>query len=96
MLPCHGGTIDPVVLERNIAWIEAVSAVIVCREGHRVEEAELIAHARDRLAYYKVPKRIIFVDSLPRNASGKILKRELRRIHGETEAAFVTDAPQEP
>ena len=76
-------------------WIEAVSAVIVCREGHRVEEKELIAHVRDRLAYYKVPKRIIFVDTLPRNASGKILKRELRRIHGETEAAFVTDAPQE-
>ena len=52
-------------------WIEAVSAVIVCREGHRVEEKELIAHVRDRLAYYKVPKRIIFVDTLPRKCVGK-------------------------
>lgn len=79
-------------------WIEAVSAVIVCREGHQVDEEEMIAHARNHLAYYKVPKRIIFVETLPRNASGKILKRELRRIHGETEAAFVTDAraPQQP
>ena len=71
-------------------WIEAVSAIIVCREGHQVSEAQLIAHAQERLAYYKVPKKVIFVDELPRNASGKILKRELRRIHGETEAAFVT------
>jgi fatty-acyl-CoA synthase len=38
----------------------------------------LIAHARARLAPYKTPKRVTFADSLPKNASGKILKRELR------------------
>ncbi|MFD7710480.1 acyl-CoA synthetase [Streptomyces sp. NPDC059785] len=57
-------------------WIEAVTAVVVPRG--EVTEAELLAHAREHLAHFKAPKRILFVDELPRNASGKILKRELR------------------
>ncbi|WP_330293180.1 acyl-CoA synthetase [Streptomyces sp. NBC_00576] len=57
-------------------WIEAVTAVVVSRG--EVTEAELIAHAREKLAHFKAPKRVVFVDELPRNASGKILKRELR------------------
>ncbi|WP_037891673.1 acyl-CoA synthetase [Streptomyces viridochromogenes] len=57
-------------------WIEAVTAVVVPRG--EVTEAELIDHARERLAHFKAPKRVVFVDELPRNASGKILKRELR------------------
>ncbi|THA41495.1 fatty acyl-CoA synthetase [Streptomyces sp. A1547] len=57
-------------------WIEAVTAVVVPRGG--VTEAELLAYARERLAGFKAPKRVLFVDALPRNASGKILKRELR------------------
>ncbi|NEY33717.1 AMP-binding protein [Streptomyces sp. PRKS01-65] len=57
-------------------WIEAVTAVVVPRG--EVTEAQLIAHARERLAAFKAPKRVLFVDELPRNASGKILKRELR------------------
>ncbi|MGW0827254.1 acyl-CoA synthetase [Streptomyces sp. NPDC002845] len=57
-------------------WIEAVTAVVV-RHGE-VTEAELLDHAREKLAHFKAPKRVLFVDELPRNASGKILKRELR------------------
>lgn len=57
-------------------WIEAVTAVVVPRG--EVTEAELIEHAREKLAHFKAPKRVLFVDELPRNASGKILKRELR------------------
>ncbi|MEU9472788.1 acyl-CoA synthetase [Streptomyces avermitilis] len=57
-------------------WIEAVTAVVVARG--EVAEAELLAHAREKLAHFKAPKRVLFVDELPRNASGKILKRELR------------------
>jgi fatty-acyl-CoA synthase len=57
-------------------WIEAVTAVVVPRG--EVTEAELLAHARARLPAFKVPKRVLFTDALPRNASGKILKRELR------------------
>ncbi|MFE1774828.1 acyl-CoA synthetase [Streptomyces sp. NPDC059008] len=67
-------------------WIEAVTAVVVRRtDGSRttgggalVGERELIEAARARLAPFKAPKRVVFVDALPRNASGKVLKRELR------------------
>jgi fatty-acyl-CoA synthase len=62
-------------------WIEAVTAFVVPRG--EVTEAELIAHARERLAHFKAPKRVVFVAELPRNASGKILKRELRDRYGE-------------
>ncbi len=57
-------------------WIEAVVAFVVTKAD--VTEDELVAHARLTLAGFKIPKRITFVDELPRNASGKILKRELR------------------
>ncbi|MFF4211433.1 acyl-CoA synthetase [Streptomyces sp. NPDC001796] len=57
-------------------WIEAVTAVVVPRG--EVTEAELIDHVREKLPHFKAPKRVLFVDELPRNASGKILKRELR------------------
>jgi fatty-acyl-CoA synthase len=59
-------------------WIEAVTAVVVLRPGASASEDELRAHARDTLAPYKVPKRVHFVDELPRNQSGKLLKRVLR------------------
>ena len=62
-------------------WIEAVSAVVVLKSGAEPDEAlaeELRARARERLARFKIPKHVFFVDDLPRNASGKILKRELR------------------
>ncbi|CAO0836254.1 Acyl-CoA synthetase OS=Streptomyces microflavus OX=1919 GN=Smic_82230 PE=4 SV=1 [Streptomyces microflavus] len=57
-------------------WIEAVTAVVVLRG--EVSDTELIDHAREKLARFKAPKRVVFVDELPRNASGKILERELR------------------
>ncbi|MFT3855731.1 MAG: acyl-CoA synthetase [Ilumatobacteraceae bacterium] len=59
-------------------WIEAVAAVVVVRDGQTVGSDELTAFCRERLAGFKVPKRITFTDALPKNASGKVLKRELR------------------
>ncbi|MFZ2176389.1 MAG: acyl-CoA synthetase [Rhodococcus sp. (in: high G+C Gram-positive bacteria)] len=60
-------------------WIEAVTAVVVLREGAAELTAEsLIAHVKERIAPFKVPKQVVFVDELPRNQSGKLLKRELR------------------
>ncbi|KRE63395.1 fatty acyl-CoA synthetase [Nostocoides sp. Soil756] len=67
-----------VVATPDERWIEAVTAVVVRRSGEDVDEAAIIAHARTSLASYKVPKKVVFVDELPRNQSGKLLKRVLR------------------
>ncbi len=64
-------------------WGEAVKAVIVRREGSDLDEAGVIAHARERIAGFKCPKTVDFVDALPRNPSGKILRRELRAPYWE-------------
>jgi acyl-coenzyme A synthetase/AMP-(fatty) acid ligase len=56
----------------------------VLRPGTSATEAEIIATTRERLAGYKKPKRVIFVDELPKTVSGKIVKRDLRdRYSGE-------------
>lgn len=60
-------------------WIEAVVAFVVTRAGETTDEATLIGHARAHLAPFKLPKRVMFVESLPKNTAGKLLKRELRR-----------------
>jgi long-chain acyl-CoA synthetase len=60
-------------------WGEAVKAVVVTKPGATASPAELIEFARNRIAGYKLPKSVDFVDELPRNPSGKILKRELRK-----------------
>ncbi|MGE5595641.1 MAG: fatty acid--CoA ligase [Hyphomicrobiales bacterium] len=59
-------------------WGEAVKAIVVKKPGADVTPEELIAFARERVAGYKAPKSVDFAESLPRNPSGKILKRELR------------------
>jgi acyl-CoA synthetase (AMP-forming)/AMP-acid ligase II len=64
-------------------WGEAVKAVIVLKPGANADEASIIAWARERVANYKVPKSVDFVDAIPRNASGKILRRELRKPYWE-------------
>ena len=59
-------------------WGETVMAVVVNKPGQAVSEAELDAFCRDRLGAFKVPRRYAFVLVLPRNATGKVLKRDLR------------------
>ncbi len=59
-------------------WIEAITAVVALKQDMVASEEDLIAFARGAIAKHKVPKRIVFVTDLPRNASGKILKRNLR------------------
>lgn len=59
-------------------WGEAVKAIVVVRDGHVLTEAELIAHCDGQLAGFKKPKSVDFVAKLPRNLTGKILRRELR------------------
>lgn len=77
------GTEDPV-------WGESVLAVITCREGEKVAAAELIDHCRAHIASYKKPKAVAFVAELPKNASGKVLKRTLRDMVISGELALET------
>ncbi len=58
-------------------------AVVSCAEGKSTTEDELIASCKDNIASYKKPKSVDFVDELPKNNYGKILKRELRKKHWE-------------
>ncbi len=74
----------PSVLEVSVVgvpdekWGESVKALVVTRPGLTVTEAELIEHCRRGLASYKKPATVEFLDALPKNAYGKIVKRELR------------------
>lgn len=64
-------------------WGEAVKACVVVKEGKSLTEADVIAHARENIAGYKCPKSVDFIDALPRNPSGKVLRRELRAPYWE-------------
>jgi fatty-acyl-CoA synthase len=59
-------------------WVEAVAAAVVVRRGSTLDATEVMTFARDRLAGYKSPKYVVMVTELPKNPSGKILKRDLR------------------
>jgi len=59
-------------------WGRGVAAYVVLVDGRRASAEELVAFCRERLAGYKVPRSISFRDALPRNASGKLLRRQLR------------------
>jgi acyl-CoA synthetase (AMP-forming)/AMP-acid ligase II len=62
----------------DVKYGEAVCAVVVPREGESLTVEEVVQHCKQQLASYKKPRKVIFVAALPRNPSGKILKRELR------------------
>jgi long-chain acyl-CoA synthetase len=59
-------------------WGEAVTAAIVVRQGISVTEEELMAGCKERLAGYKRPKKVFFLEDLPKNLYGKVLRRELK------------------
>ena len=67
-----------VVGRKDALWGETVVAHVALRPGQRLDEQELIAFARERLADYKVPVSIIFHSELPKGATGKIQRRALR------------------
>jgi fatty-acyl-CoA synthase len=67
-------------------WIEAVTAVIVPKPGAALTAEDVSAHARGVLAGYKRPKYVVFAEDLPRNPSGKILKKELRKQYADLAA----------
>ncbi|MFB9312360.1 fatty acyl-CoA synthetase [Nocardioides plantarum] len=69
-------------------WVEAVVAVVVPKAGESISPDEVIAHSRSVLAGYKTPKYVVVVDELPKNPSGKILKRQLRDDHADLAARY--------
>ena len=62
-------------------WVEAVVAVVVVKSGREISEAEVLSHCAAHIASFKAPKRVVFENSLPKNPSGKLLKRELRQFY---------------
>jgi fatty-acyl-CoA synthase len=62
-------------------WVEAVVAVIVPKAGQELTEQQVLDHCGASMASFKAPKAVVFVEALPKNPSGKLLKRELREQH---------------
>jgi fatty-acyl-CoA synthase len=64
---------------------QRLNAFVVLRQGQRLSEDEIKSYVKDNLANYKVPREVVFLDELPRNATGKVLKRELAEQAEERE-----------
>jgi acyl-CoA synthetase (AMP-forming)/AMP-acid ligase II len=81
---------DPRVQETAVVglpherWGEAVTAVVVLKDGERLDEETLMAEVRTQLSPFKCPKRILFTDAMPKTATGKIQKAQLRAQLAET------------
>src|SRR5690606_29257995 len=73
-------------------WGEIVCAIVSLKNGAAASAEEVLAHLQGRLARYKQPKKIIFVEALPKNGAGKIDKLRLRKTYG---AALTTDTELE-
>jgi len=74
----HPGIADVVVTgipDRD--WGQCLAAYVVVREGQTVTEPEIVAYAKERVARFAVPRRTMFIEELPRNPTGKVMKREL-------------------
>lgn len=63
-------------------WQEVGCALIVTKKDYSLSEEEVLEYCQGKLARYKIPKSVIFIDELPRTAAGKVLKRELRDLYG--------------
>jgi fatty-acyl-CoA synthase len=66
---------------RDEKWGEVGRAIVALKPDQDLTDAALIAHLKGRLAKYKIPKSVVFVAQLPRNAAGKVLKNVLREEH---------------
>jgi fatty-acyl-CoA synthase len=80
-LNTHPGVLECAVIGvPDAEWGESLRAYVVLRAGHIVTEGEVIDFCRQGLADYKRPRKVLFLQELPRNPTGKVLKRELREL----------------
>jgi len=78
----HPDVIEAVVIGiPDSYWVEKVHAVVVKRPGANVTAEEIMSFCKGKIAGYKVPKSLEFIDSLPKTATGKVLKKDLRKIY---------------
>ena len=70
-------------------WGESIKAIVSLRERKKATEEEIINFCKEYLASYKKPKSVEFIDAIPKNAYGKVLKRELREKYWKGESRRV-------
>ena len=81
----HPGVYETAVIPvADDKWGEVPKALVIAKPGVRLSEAELLEFCRSRIAHYKCPRSIVFVESLPKTATGKVLKKHLRQVYGAT------------
>ena len=86
-LLAHPAVLEAAVIPmRDAKWGEVPKGVVVLKPGRSVEEADLIEFCRANLAHYKCPRSIEFVDALPKTATGKVLRKQLRQEYSGAEA----------
>jgi fatty-acyl-CoA synthase len=84
LLADHEAVVEAAVIGvEDAEFGQRLKAFVVIRDGVEIDESGLKAHVKANLAGYKTPREIEFLDELPRNATGKVLKRDLRA--GETQ-----------
>jgi acyl-CoA synthetase (AMP-forming)/AMP-acid ligase II len=80
----HPGIKDVAVIGvQHPRWGETVRAIVVPKDGASLTEQDVIEFSQDKLAGYKQPRSVVFIDVLPRNPAGKVLKFDLRETHGQ-------------
>jgi acyl-CoA synthetase (AMP-forming)/AMP-acid ligase II len=68
----------------DLEWGQVPRAVVVLKKGAQATDEEIMEHCRSRLASFKRPRSVVFVDALPHSAVGKMLRKEVRKIYGQS------------